>query len=243
MAGHSKWKNIQHRKGAQDAKRGKVFTKIAIELTVATRAGGDNPDDNPRLRTALAKAKAANMPKENYEKAIKKGAGKLEGVNYVEKTYEGYGPGGVAIFVKCLTDNHNRTVMKVRHAFTKSGGNLATDGSVSWMFDEKGIIVYDKNKINDHDKFIEDAIEAGAEDIKDEDNFLEIECLRENLINIKKSLDSMCDLPEVCEISMIPKDTLDIDQEKKDKLQKLIDKLEDDDDVQNVYSNINLKNN
>ena len=148
MAGHSKWKNIQHRKGAQDAKRGKVFTKIAVEITVAARIGGGNPDDNPRLRAALLKAKAANMPKDNWQRAIKKGTGELEGADYIEKTYEGYGPGGVAVLVECLTDNVNRTVGDVRHAFTRSGGNLGQDGSVGWIFERLGLIIYSREHIS-----------------------------------------------------------------------------------------------
>ena len=237
MAGHSKWKNIQHRKGAQDAKRGKIFTKIAIEITVAARLGGGNPDDNPRLRAALNKARAANMPKENYTRAIKKGTGDLDGANYLEKSYEGYGPGGVAVLVECLTDNINRTVSEVRFSFSKYGGNLGTDGSVNWMFNRKGVIVYSKDKINNYDEFFELAIENGAEDVKDEEEQYEVECAPEDLTGLKTALDVFCDEPLFCEISYIPENTNQIPPEKFESLEKLINALEDNDDVQNVYHN------
>lgn len=240
MAGHSKWKNIQHRKGAQDAKRGKVFTKIAIEITVAARQGGGNPDDNPRLRTALAKAKAANMPKDNYTRAIKKGTGDLDGSNYTEKTYEGYGPGGVAIFVECLTDNVNRTVGDVRHSFSRNGGNLGTDGSVSWMFHRKGMLVYESTKINDFDSFFEIALENGAEDVKEEEGQVEVSCEPEQFLNLKSALDEVCSDPDFCEITRIPENYTQVDEEKSATLDKLVNALEDNDDVQNVFHNATL---
>lgn len=237
MAGHSKWKNIQHRKGAQDAKRGKIFTKIAIEITVAARAGGGNPDDNPRLRAALAKAKAANMPKDNCTRAIKKGTGEGDGANYVEKTYEGYGPGGVAVFLECLTDNINRTVSEVRHAFSKFGGNLGTDGSVAWMFQRKGVIVFEKEKIGDFDTFFEKALENGADDVKEEDEQIEVVCETEAFNNLKTALDEICDEPAFCELTWIPDNLNAIDADKVESLEKMIGILEDNDDVQNVYHN------
>lgn len=237
MAGHSKWKNIQHRKGAQDAKRGKVFTKIAIEITVAARAGGGNPEDNPRLRLALAKARAANMPKDNYTRAIKKGTGELEGSNYSEKTYEGYGPGGVAIFVDCLTDNVNRTVSEVRYAFSRHGGNLGTDGSVAWMFKRMGVLVYPKEKISDFDSFFERALENGADDVKEDDGQYEATCSPENFNQLKSALDLICAEPDFCEITLVPENVTHVDQEKYEALEKMIAALEDSDDVQNVYHN------
>ena len=237
MAGHSKWKNIQHRKGAQDAKRGKIFTKIAIEITVAARLGGGDPADNPRLRAALAKAKAANMPKDNYTRAIKKGTGEGGGADYIEKSYEGYGPGGVAIFVECLTDNVNRTVSDVRHAFTRSGGNLGTDGSVGWIFHRKGMIVYDREKISDFDQFFECALEHGAEDVKELDDVIEITSAPEDFMSLKGGLDSICPDPSFCEITRIPENFTDLEADKIESLEKLITTLEDNDDVQNVYHN------
>lgn len=237
MAGHSKWKNIQHRKGAQDAKRGKIFTKIAIEITVAARMGGGEPNDNPRLRAALAKAKAVNMPKDNYTRAIKKGLGESGGEDYQEKTYEGYGPGGVAVFVECLTDNVNRTVSEIRHAFTRSGGNLGTDGSVAWMFNRKGMIVYDREKINDFDKLFTVALENGAEDVKEEDEQIEVICTPEDFISLKGALDPICSEPSFCEVTRIPQNLTQIEASKVEALEKLIATLEDNDDVQNVYHN------
>lgn len=237
MAGHSKWKNIQHRKGAQDAKRGKIFTKIAIEITVATRMGGGNPDDNPRLRAALAKARAANMPKDNYNRAIKKGLGGQDGSSYSEKTYEGYGPGGIAIFVECLTDNVNRTVSEVRHAFTKFGGNLGTDGSVAYLFERKGMIVFTKDKIADGDALFELALEHGAEDVKDEGEQYEITCAMEDFDGLKTALDSMCSEPSFCEITRIPETYVALEESKAESLEKMLNILEDNDDVQNVYHN------
>ncbi len=237
MAGHSKWKNIQHRKGAQDAKRGKIFTKIGIEITVAARLGGPNPDDNPRLRAALVKAKAANMPKDNWLRSIKKGSGEQEGSQYLEKTYEGYGPGGIAILVDCLTDNVNRTVGEIRHAFSRHSGNLGTDGSVDWMFERKGVLVYGKDKISDFDAFFEQASENDAEDVKEEEGQYEIICDSNQLLSLKKALDSFCPDPDFCEVTKIPKNTTEIPEDKSETLEKLINVLEDNDDVQNVYHN------
>lgn len=237
MAGHSKWKNIQARKGSQDAKRGKSFTKIAVEIVVAARAGGGNPDDNARLRQALTKAKAVNMPKDNWMRAIKKGTGELEGVNYVEKTYEGYGPGGVAVMVSCLTDNATRTVAEVRHAFTRTGGNLGTDGSVAWMFQRKGVLVYDASKIADHDAFLEKAIESGASDVEDGGDYYELTCDPVDLMSLKASLESFCEDPDACEVSMVPETKVEVPADKHDSLEKLIHLLEDLDDVQSVSHN------
>ena len=240
MAGHSKWKNIQHRKGAQDAKRGKIFTKIAKEITVAAKLGGEDPDANPRLRAAIIKGRAASMPKDNIERAIKKGAGSTDGSEYLEKTYEGYGPSGVAIVVECLTDNVNRTVGEVRHAFSRSGGNLGTDGSVSWMFHKKGNIVYTPDKVTNFDHFFELALENGAEDVQDEDEVYEIVCQPEVFLELKDALDTKYEDPDVAEITRIPENYVELDSDKSTSLNKLIDWLEDLDDVQNVYHNAEL---
>lgn len=237
MAGHSKWKNIQHRKGAQDAKRGKIFTKIAIEITVAARQKGGNPEDNPSLRAALAKAKAANMPKENCQRAIKKGTGDIAGSNYTEKQYEGYGPGGIAIIVECLTDNVNRTVGEVRHAFTRNGGNLGQEGSVSWMFLHKGVLVYDRKNIENPDSLFEIALESGADDIEEVDDQIEIKCPPEQFSALKQELDKVCSDYLFCEITKIPKEPTEVDPSKRDSINKMISILEDNDDVQNVYHN------
>ncbi len=240
MAGHSKWKNIQHRKGAQDTRRAKVFTKIARELTVSARAGGSNPDDNPRLRAALTKAKVANMSKENWLKAIKKGTGELEGEQYVEKTYEGYGPGGIAVYIECLTDNPVRTVSDIRYALSRSGGNLGTDGSVNWMFTRKGIIVYAVAKVASFDRLFEIALDHGADDVKEEDGHYEVICQASELLKIKAALDELSSEPDFCEVSMIPQNLVSVEKDKVESIEKLIEALEEYDDVQNVYHNADL---
>lgn len=237
MAGHSKWKNIQHRKGSQDAKKGKVFTKIAVEIMVAVRASGPNPEDNPRLRLALTKARAANMPKDNQIKAIKKGSGEAGDDVFVEKSYEGYGPGGVALIVECLTNNINRTVGDVRFAFTRSGGNLGTEGSVNWMFERKGLLIYEKEKIPSFDALFELATENGADDVKDEEDSYEVICDPAAFNDLKAALDKICEDPAFCEITMIPKNFTSLDEDKLTSLNKLVNALEDNDDVQNVYHN------
>ncbi len=241
MAGHSKWKNIQHRKGAQDIKRGKVFTKIAVEITAAARVGGPNPEENPRLRTALAKAKAANMPKDNYVRAIKKGTGEGDGADYVEKTYEGYASGGIAVIVECLTDNLNRTVSNIRFAFSKHGGNLGTEGSVSWMFQRKGLFALEKKSVSDLEQLFEKALENGAEDIEEQDEQVEITCPPDSFHSLKESLEALKLNPEFCELTRIADNLVAIDPEQSVSLQKLLDALEDDDDVQNVYHNADLQ--
>jgi len=237
MAGHSKWANIRHRKGAQDAKRGKIFTKLAKEITVAAKIGGEDQDSNPRLRAAVAKARSQSMPRDNIERAIKKGIGGDLTGDYSEKTYEGYGPAGVAIIAECLTDNVNRTVSEVRHAFSRSGGNLGTDGSVAWMFHKKGQIVYKKAAITDYDKMFEVAIENGAEDVIEESEFYEIQCEPSMLLNLKDALDKLEIVPEVAEVNRVPENTSPVDSKRAEQLIKLIDALEDCDDVQNVYHN------
>ncbi len=237
MAGHSKWKNIQHRKGAQDAKRGKIFTKLAKEITVAARLGGGDLESNARLRTAVLKARANSRPRDNIERAMKKGTGDLEAEQYVERVYEGYGPGGAAVMVECLTDNINRTVADVRHAFTKFGGNLGTEGSVGFMFHKKGTVVYQRSKVKDFDTLFELALEAGADDVKDEDDVVEIICAPEAFNELKETLDKTGLEADVAEIMRVPENYSELDRDKAMTMQKLIDWLEDNDDVQNVYHN------
>jgi len=237
LAGHSKWANIKHRKGRQDAKRGKIFSVLIRELTVAAKLGGGVTDDNPRLRTAVDKALAANMTKDTIERAIQRGAGGLEGENLEEVSFEGYGPGGIAIIVESMTDNNNRTVAEVRHAFTKSGGNLGTNGSVSYLFEKKGIITASSNQ--DSDNIMEISIEAGAEDIElNEDETVTISSSPEDFENIKKSLSENEINIDDSEISLIPETTIQADLETSLKVYKLLEMLEDLDDTQNLTSNI-----
>ena len=237
MAGHSKWANIKHRKGRQDAKRGKIFSVLIRELTVAAKLGGGVPDDNPRLRSAVDKAFAANMTKDTIERAIQRGAGGLEGENLEEVSFEGYGPGGIAIIVESMTDNNNRTVAEVRHAFTKSGGNLGTNGSVSYLFEKKGIITVSSNQ--DADNIMEISIEAGAEDIElNQDETVTISSSPEDFENIKSSLSENEIQIDDSEISLIPETTIQADLETSLKVYKLLEMLEDLDDTQNVTSNI-----
>ena len=237
MAGHSKWANIKHRKGRQDAKRGKIFSVLIRELTVAAKLGGGVPDDNPRLRTAVDKALSANMTKDTIERAIQRGAGGLEGENLEEVSFEGYGPGGIAIMVESMTDNNNRTVAEVRHAFTKSGGNLGTNGSVSYLFEKKGIITVSSE--NDSDEVMEISIEAGAEDIEiNEDESVTVSTTPEDFENIKKALSDKAIKIDDSEISLVPETTVQADLDTSLKVFKLLEMLEDLDDTQNVTSNI-----
>ena len=236
MAGHSKWANIKHRKGRQDAKRGKIFSRLIRELTVASRLGGPVAEDNPRLRTALDKALSANMPKDTIERAIQRGSGSAEGDDLEETTFEGYGPGGVAIIVESMTDNNNRTVAEVRHAFTKAGGNLGTDGSVSYLFVKKGLIQLSNN--TSLEQVLEVAIEAGAEDIEENsDRSITISTLPEDFDPVKKALiDKEIETLE-SEISLVPETSVSTDLETSIKIYKLLEALEDLDDTQNVHSN------
>tara|TARA_B100001750_G_scaffold189767_1_gene159752 strand:+ start:1194 stop:1940 length:747 start_codon:yes stop_codon:yes gene_type:complete len=236
MAGHSKWANIKHRKGRQDAKRGKVFSRLIRELTVASKLGGPLPEDNPRLRTALDKALSSNMPKDTIERAIQRGAGGGEAENLEETTFEGYGPGGVAIIVESMTDNNNRTVAEVRHAFTKAGGNLGTDGSVSYLFNKKGLIQL--NQDNNLEQIMETAIEAGAEDIEENpDKTITITASLEEYEDVKRALvDSSIEISD-SELSLVPEATVSADLETSIKIYKLLESLEDLDDTQNVHSN------
>lgn len=239
MAGHSKWANIKHRKAAQDAKRGKIFTKLIRELTVAAKAGGGLPEDNPRLRAAVDKALGANMKKDTIEKAIQRGVGGADGEHYDELTYEGYGVGGVAILVECLTDNVNRTVSQVRAAFNKHGGNLGTNGSVSYLFEKKGQITYPEG--TDEDALMEAALEAGADDVvTHEDGSIDVFTAAADFMDVKQSLIDAGHEPVHAEIGMIPATTVELDVEAGEKVMRLLEVLEDLDDTQEVYHNADI---
>ena len=239
MAGHSKWANIQHRKKAQDAKRGKIFTRLIREISVAAREGGGDPDANPRLRLAMDRANAANVPKDNIERAIKKATGELEGASYEEIRYEGYAPGGVAVMVDCLTDNRNRTVAAVRHAFTKHGGNLGTDGSVGYLFEKKGVITFAPG--TDEDQVMEVGLEAGAEDIvADEDGSIEVLTAPEDFEAVRNALRAAGIEAEQDEITQRATTLIEVDVETGQKLLKFLDMLEDLDDTQDVWSNADI---
>ncbi|HSM27510.1 MAG TPA: YebC/PmpR family DNA-binding transcriptional regulator [Thioalkalivibrio sp.] len=236
MAGHSKWANIQHRKNAQDAKRGKLFTKLIREITVAARAGGSDANSNPRLRLATDKALAANMTRDTIDRAVKRGAGEMEGVNYEEIRYEGYAPGGAAILVDCMTDNRNRTVAEVRHAFTKTGGNLGTDGSVAYLFEKKGVIEYPPG--TDDDAVMEAALEGGAEDVQvDDDGAIEVLTEPDAYEPVLASLRAAGLEPENAELTMRAGTLAPLDDETAQSVLKLLNMLDDLDDVQNVYTN------
>lgn len=238
MAGHSKWANIKHRKAAQDAKRGKIFTKLIRELTVAAKQGA-SPEDNPRLRTAIDKALAANMKRDTVDKAIARGAGAGEGDNYEELTYEGYAPGGVAILVECMTDNKNRTVSEVRHAFSKRGGNLGTDGSVAYLFNRCGQISFEPGV--DEEQVIEAALEAGAEDVVvNDDSSVDVITAFEDYFEVKDTIIQAELTPVNAEITMLPTTTVPLDAADAEKVLGLVDVLEDLDDVQNVYTNADI---
>ena len=239
MAGHSNWANIKHRKAAQDAKRGKVFTKVIRELVVAAKAGGPNPEDNPRLRAAVDKALGSNMKRDTVDKAIARGAGAGEGDNYDEITYEGYATGGVAVLVECMTDNRNRTVGDVRHGFSKRGGNLGTDGSVAYLFRRIGQLSYDPGV--DQDRLMDAALEAGAEDLNShEDGSVDIEASWEEFLNVKEALIAGGFVPAHAELTMVADTTVPLDKDGAEKLLGLIDALEDLDDVQHVYTNAEI---
>jgi YebC/PmpR family DNA-binding regulatory protein len=236
MAGHSKWANIKHRKAAQDAKRGKIFTKLIREIVVAAKMGGADQDSNPRLRDAVSKALSANMKKDTVENAIKRGAGAGEGENYDEIRYEGYGPSGVAVMVDCLTDNRNRTVSEVRHAFSKTGGNLGTDGSVSYLFSKIGTLSFPAG--SDEDRIIEVALEAGAEDVEtNDDGSIDVTTEPESFTDIKEAMIAAGLQPEIAEVTMKPSTSVDLELDDAEKIMRLVDMLEDLDDVQNVYTN------
>lgn len=238
MAGHSKWANIKHRKGAQDAKRGKIFTKLIKEISVAAREGGGDPETNPRLRLAIANAKGQNMPKDNIERAIKKATG-AESVEYFEPTYEGYAPNGVAVFVECATDNLNRTVASVRSLFTKHGGSLGVNGSVDYMFDRKGIFLIKTEEDFDKDDLTLELIDGGAEEIEFNEDYIHVTCAMEDFGNMQTKLDELNMEAETAELQRIPTTMVDLGDEEFAQVMKLIEALEDDDDVQKVYHNLN----
>jgi len=240
MAGHSKWANIKHRKGAADAKRGKIFTRLIKEITVAARMGGGDIEGNPRLRAAVTTAKTVNMPKDNIARAIKKGTGEIEGEVYDEILYEGYGPGGVAVLVECMTDNRNRTVADIRHYFAKSNGNLGESGCVAWMFDKKGTIQIEKTGISE-EELMDLALEAGAEDVVEEDNGFQVLTAPEEFETVREALEQAGVTMSDAEISMVPKNTVEVTDENVAKsLMKLLENLEDHDDVQNVHANFDM---
>ena len=241
MSGHSKWHNIQAKKGKADAARGAIFTKIGREIAIAVRAGGPNPDNNNKLRDIIAKAKANNMPNDNIQRSIKKASGELGDVNYEQITYEGYAPGGVAVIVDTITDNRNRTVSDVRHCFAKNGGNLGNAGSVSFMFDEKGVLVIERTPGMDEDEMMMIALEAGAEDVKAEEDVFEIYTAPADFSAVREELEKQGLSFLSAEVNKIPQNMVSVDDpEVLKNIQKLLDMLEDNDDVQNVYHNCDL---
>jgi len=239
MSGHSKWSTIKHKKGATDAKRGKIFTKLIKEITVAARMGGGDPETNPRLRHALNSARSQNMPKDTFERAIKKGTGELEGVNYEEILYEGYGPGGVAVLVECLTDNRNRTIAEVRQIFNKAGGNVGTDGCVAWMFDKKGLISVSMAD-SDENTLMEVALDAGAEDIREETDSFEIITEPSDFDTVKEAIDAAGIKYEEAEITMIPQNMTKVDGKEAEQMINFLEALDDCDDIQKFYSNADI---
>lgn len=239
MSGHNKWSTIKHKKGAQDAKRGKMFTKLIKEITVAARDGGGDPETNPTLRTAITKAKAENMPKDNIERAIKKGTGEIEGVNYEENIYEGYAPGGVAILVETLTDNKNRTAADIRSIFTKHNGNLGESGCVSYLFKRKGLITFDASAYSEDD-ILEVALEAGAEDVSNEGEEIEVITAPDDFNEVADALEKAGFQSNRAEVTRIPEANVSLDQESTRKALKLIEKLDDHDDVNSVSTNLEI---
>ena len=239
MSGHSKWSTIKHKKAAKDARRGKLFTKLIKEITVAARTGGGDINANPRLRTAVLTARGNSMPGENIDRAIKKGTGELEGVTYEEIQYEGYGPGGAAILAQVLTDNRNRTVSEIRKLFTKHGGNMGETGCVAWMFDKKGLITIEKSQI-DEDRLMGWVLEAGGEDVKDEGDIFAVVTQPEDFEKVKEKLEHEKLTLASAQVTMVPKNTVDIDEKHAEQILKLTEELEDHDDVQSVSANFNI---
>ena len=239
MSGHSKWASIKHKKGAADAKRGKLFTRIIKELTVAARDAGGDPDTNPRLRTVIADAKAANMPADNIKRAIRRGTGEEPGVSYEEVTYEAYGPGGVALLIECMTDNTNRAVGEIRHLLSKHNGNLGTTNSVAWMFEKHGYIVVEKSGV-DEETLMTAAIEAGADDFKDEGDSWEIISTPELFEGIRSAVTATGLQPMSAQIAMLPQNLVKLEGKQAQQMIKLMDVLEDQDDVQNLWSNFDI---
>jgi YebC/PmpR family DNA-binding regulatory protein len=240
MSGHSKWHTIKHKKGAADAKRGKIFTRIIKELTIAARNGGGDPDSNPRLRTIIGDAKAVNMPADNIKRAIRRGTGEEEGVTYEEVMYEGYGPGGVAVMVDTITDNRNRTVSEIRHIFGKYGGNLGESNSVGWMFEKKGIVAVDKAKAQE-DALMSAALDAGADDMSDEGDSWEVTCPPENHPAVLEAIKALGIEPARSEVGMVPKNYVTIEGKALSQMLKLMEALDDSDDTRNVWSNADFE--
>jgi len=239
MSGHSKWSTIKHKKGKEDARRGKTFTKLIKEISVAARMGGGDPNGNPRLRSAILAAKAENMPKENIERAIKKGTGELPGVSYEEASFEGYGPGGVAVLIETLTDNRKRAVADIRHIFSRNAGNLGEAGCVSWMFEKKGLIVFEKEKA-DEEKLMDLALDAGAQDIRETDKEYEVITDPASFERVKKQLEEANLKPSYAEISMVPQSTVRLSGKEAQQMLRLMESLEDSDDIQHVYANFDI---
>ncbi len=239
MSGHNKWSTIKHKKGAADAKRGKLFSKLIKEITVAARQGGGDPEGNPRLRTAIQGARAANMPKDNIDKAIKRGTGEIAGASYDEVAYEGYGPGGVAVLLEVLTDNKNRTVAEVRKIFDKYGGSLGESGCVSWLFDKKGVIEITGDSL-DEDEVMEVALESGAQDVRLEGAIFELITEPSDFETVKASVEEREWPIQLAQISMIPQTTVKLDGKKAEQMLKMMDALDDNDDVQNIHANFDI---
>lgn len=239
MSGHSKWHSIKHKKGATDAKRGKLFTKFIKEITVAARTGGGDPDANARLRKAVLDAKAGNMPNDTIDRAVRRGTGAEDGVTYDEITYEGYGPGGVAMLIEAMTDNRNRTVAEIRHTFSKNGGNLAAAGAVAWLFEKKGYIVIDKAARPEEELF-DIAIEGGADDVRDDGENFEIITSPENFESVQSAIKSAGIEPQVAEVSMVPQTYIKLEGSSAQTMLRLMEAMEDHDDVQKVYANFDI---
>ncbi len=240
MSGHSKWSTIKRKKGKEDAKRGNLFTKLIKEITVAAKEAGGDANTNPRLRTAVASAKSANMPNDNIERAIKKGTGELPGVSYEDVSYEGYGPGGVAIYIECLTDNKNRAVSEVRRILSKNGGRMADVGSVSWLFDKRGLIAIDEKDVDDEERLMDAAISAGADDMTNEDGVFEIVSAPEHLADLQEALTSEGFEIHSAEVTMIPKTTVKVEGKDAVQMLRLMERLEESDEVQNVFANFDI---
>lgn len=239
MSGHNKWASIKHKKGANDAKRGKIFTKLIKEITVAARMGGGDPVGNPRLRAAILAARAENMPKDNIERGIKKGTGELEGVSYEESIYEGYGPGGAAVLVESLSDNKNRSVAEIRHIFSKNGGSLGSSGCVAWMFKKKGYIALDRKAVEE-ETLMEKALDAGAEDVREDDSSFEVITAPEDFEAVKAAIDEL-KVPYIsAEVTMLPQNTTSLAGKEAEQMVRLMDMLEDCDDVQKVHTNADI---
>jgi len=239
MSGHSKWATTKHKKAATDAKRSNMFTKLAKEITVAAKLGGGDPNGNPRLRTAIAKAKGVSLPAENIKRAIQKGRGELPGVAYEEIVYEGYGPGGVAVVWEVMPDNRNRTVSEIRNIFSKAGGNMGDAGCVSWMFHKKGYFVVNRAKVGE-DKLMTLALDAGAEDMQTEDDNFVITTPPNDFEKVRKALEDAVVVPDVAEVTMVPQTYVKLDGKEAQQMLRLVESLEDNDDVQNVYANFDI---